>query len=130
MVSFAFRVHLSPCATGRCASAPMDTCHDRVLDGNEADVDCGGICATNVADGGHCIEATDWTAARATARRAMQRHVPTESVTASRPTSIAAARAARARSASSALRIQIAGPANVRPPCTDTICIDDYSRCQ
>ncbi len=46
-VSFAFRVHLRDCdlAPG-CAPVPVvDTCHDRVLDHGETDLDCGGSCA-------------------------------------------------------------------------------------
>ncbi|HET9987492.1 MAG TPA: hypothetical protein VFQ65_03210, partial [Kofleriaceae bacterium] len=44
-VSVAFQVHLSPCDTGTCASGvPADRCRDRVRDGDETDVDCGGGC--------------------------------------------------------------------------------------
>ena len=44
-LSFAFQVHLAPCTEGRCVSVlPSDPCHDRVRDGNETDVDCGGSC--------------------------------------------------------------------------------------
>jgi len=44
-VSAAFRLHLAPCPAGRCiAGLPADPCHDRVLDGDETDVDCGGSC--------------------------------------------------------------------------------------
>jgi hypothetical protein len=35
-----------PCDAGSCQTAPpVDRCHDRVLDANETDVDCGGPCA-------------------------------------------------------------------------------------
>jgi hypothetical protein len=45
LLSFGARFHLSPCAEGHCTSAPpADLCHDRVLDGDEADIDCGGSC--------------------------------------------------------------------------------------
>jgi hypothetical protein len=45
LLSIGFRVHLSPCADGNCAIAqPMNACFDRVLDGNETEVDCGGSC--------------------------------------------------------------------------------------
>ena len=44
MVSFGFAVHLVPCASGTCAPPPTDTCFDRVRDGDETDVDCGGSC--------------------------------------------------------------------------------------
>lgn len=44
-ISFAFGVHLSACAAGRCTTAPpASTCRDRVRDGTETDVDCGGSC--------------------------------------------------------------------------------------
>jgi hypothetical protein len=44
-LSVAFGIHLSPCATGRCSTvAPMNACRDRVRDGDETDVDCGGSC--------------------------------------------------------------------------------------
>jgi hypothetical protein len=46
LVSLGFAVHLVPCASGTCQTAPpVDRCHDRVRDGNESDVDCGGPCA-------------------------------------------------------------------------------------
>ena len=42
-LSVAFGVHLSPCASGTCAPVPpADLCFDRVRDGEETDVDCGG----------------------------------------------------------------------------------------
>jgi hypothetical protein len=45
MVSIGFGVHLSPCPSGDCAlGAVVDHCDDRVLDGDESDVDCGGSC--------------------------------------------------------------------------------------
>lgn len=44
-LSFGIGVHATPCAAGNCALAtPNDTCFDRVLDGDESDVDCGGSC--------------------------------------------------------------------------------------
>lgn len=44
-VSVAFGVHLTPCDAGRCTTAtPVNTCRDRVRDGDETDVDCGGAC--------------------------------------------------------------------------------------
>ncbi|TMQ23474.1 MAG: hypothetical protein E6J90_10500 [Deltaproteobacteria bacterium] len=44
-LSFGFTIHLSPCPSGRCTIAPpADVCHDRVRDGDETDVDCGGSC--------------------------------------------------------------------------------------
>ena len=45
MLSLAFKVHLAPCPAGRCApTAIADRCGDRVRDGDETDVDCGGSC--------------------------------------------------------------------------------------
>ncbi len=43
-VSAGFAIHLVPCAAGSCATPTADTCHDRVLDGDETDLDCGGSC--------------------------------------------------------------------------------------
>ena len=73
-LSVGFSVHLAPCDSGRCTTAtPEDTCHDRVIDGSETDVDCGGSCApcasgascsaptdcqSNGCDAGHCRAAT------------------------------------------------------------------------
>jgi hypothetical protein len=53
MLSIGFRAHLSPCE-GDCAlPAPIDRCHDRVLDQDETAIDCGGAtcgkCAANLA---------------------------------------------------------------------------------
>ena len=46
LLSFGVQVHLTPCAEGRCLTAPpTDRCHDRLLDGDETDLDCGGSCA-------------------------------------------------------------------------------------
>ncbi|MBA3394007.1 MAG: hypothetical protein H0T89_15270 [Deltaproteobacteria bacterium] len=44
-VSIGFGVHLVPCASGRCVdAAPRNACRNRVRDGAETDVDCGGTC--------------------------------------------------------------------------------------
>ena len=44
-MSFALRVHLAPCAAGTCAAgAPAEPCFDRIQDGDETGVDCGGGC--------------------------------------------------------------------------------------
>ena len=43
LLSFAVQLHLSPCASGSCA-APVASCFDRLADGDETDVDCGGSC--------------------------------------------------------------------------------------
>ncbi len=43
-LSIGFSFHLVPCAQGRCAGAVADPCDDRVRDGDETDVDCGGSC--------------------------------------------------------------------------------------
>jgi hypothetical protein len=44
-LSFGIRIHISPCPGGVCpTTAVLDRCHDRVRDGDETDVDCGGSC--------------------------------------------------------------------------------------
>jgi len=44
-LSFGIGIHLRPCASGNCQSAPPQrTCVDRILDGDETGVDCGGSC--------------------------------------------------------------------------------------
>lgn len=47
-ISVAFGIHLTPCLDSRCALAtpPTNPCRNRVKDGNETDVDCGGTCQT------------------------------------------------------------------------------------
>jgi hypothetical protein len=63
-LAIAFTAHLAPCATGNCALAtPANTCFDRVLDGDETDLDCGGSCqpcpgAARCAVAGDCQTAT------------------------------------------------------------------------
>ncbi len=43
--SIGFGFHAIPCEAGSCIStAVVDACHDRILDGDEVDVDCGGAC--------------------------------------------------------------------------------------
>jgi hypothetical protein len=45
MVSLGFAIHLIPCDSGECAkTTPADPCHDRVQDGDETGIDCGGSC--------------------------------------------------------------------------------------
>jgi hypothetical protein len=59
LLSIGFRLHLSPCDAGTgVSSAPADTCHDRVRDGDESDVDCGGTCGACPA-GASCAANTD-----------------------------------------------------------------------
>lgn len=58
MLSFGFRVHLKPCADGRCAEAAAPSCFDRVRDGDETDIDCGGSCGA-CATGRACSAASD-----------------------------------------------------------------------
>lgn len=43
-LSFWVRVHLTPCAEGRCLEAQAPTCFDRVANADEVGVDCGGPC--------------------------------------------------------------------------------------
>jgi hypothetical protein len=59
VVSLAFLVHLSPCPAGDCARGTIpDTCHDRVHDGDETGVDCGGSCLA-CAGGTACVVGPD-----------------------------------------------------------------------
>ncbi len=45
VISVGFAVHLVPCAAGKCLPAtPIDRCFDRVVDGDESGIDCGGSC--------------------------------------------------------------------------------------
>jgi hypothetical protein len=60
MMSVGFSVHLAPCDSGRCAAvAPADACSDRVIDGDESDVDCGGSCPHKCPAGGVCRSVAD-----------------------------------------------------------------------
>ncbi len=60
LLSLGFRVHLAPCVEGRCIdAAPVDQCHDRVRDGDETDVDCGGSCPLACAGGLACRAPAD-----------------------------------------------------------------------
>ena len=57
-VSLGFAVHLVPCASGSCASSPVvDPCSDRVRDGDETDIDCGGSCGACPANAACAIAA-------------------------------------------------------------------------
>jgi hypothetical protein len=56
--SLGFAAHLVPCPSGGCAAPPADTCFDRVRDGDETDIDCGGSCRP-CAGGAICNAATD-----------------------------------------------------------------------
>jgi len=74
VVSLGIGFHLAPCASGNCAlSTPANACFDRVLDGTETDIDCGGGCGacpdlarcaaptdcqTGACDGGSCRAAS------------------------------------------------------------------------
>jgi hypothetical protein len=58
-LSFGFGVHLIPCATGNCAlGTPAASCFDRVVDGDESDIDCGGSCMACPANAA-CSAASD-----------------------------------------------------------------------
>ena len=58
-LSLGIGFHLLPCAAGNCAlSTPANTCFDRVLDGTETDIDCGGECGA-CQDGARCGAPTD-----------------------------------------------------------------------
>ncbi len=46
LLSVGFKIHLAACASGRCAPAiAIDRCFDRVIDGDESGIDCGGSCS-------------------------------------------------------------------------------------
>lgn len=57
-LSAGFRVHLSPCEAGNCAITNTPSCSNRVLDGMETDLDCGGSCPPCAA-ASRCLIATD-----------------------------------------------------------------------
>ncbi len=73
-LSVGFAIHLSPCASGSCPPPQTDSCHDRILDGTETALDCGGgacqscpgnaqcavdgDCQTNVCADGTCAPET------------------------------------------------------------------------
>lgn len=58
-LSVAFGIHLTRCDAGRCATAaPANACRDRVRDGDETDVDCGGSCQPCAA-AKQCMRAED-----------------------------------------------------------------------
>lgn len=63
MVSIAFAFHLRACSAGSCTLGEPDGCFDRVRDGDETDVDCGGACQPCGALAG-CADAADcWSGA-------------------------------------------------------------------
>jgi hypothetical protein len=68
-LSFGIRFHLKPCEAGRCAtSTPPPSCSDRIRNGNETDVDCGGSCLQ--CTGGHsCMRGRDCQLGRCIAGR-------------------------------------------------------------
>jgi hypothetical protein len=58
-LSVAFGIHLTPCDDARCAlGSPVNRCRDRVKNGDETDVDCGGSCQTCAA-AKTCSQPTD-----------------------------------------------------------------------
>jgi hypothetical protein len=58
-LSFGFHVHITPCGLGTCTDEPpADTCHDRIQDGDESDIDCGGACRS-CKSGERCAGAAD-----------------------------------------------------------------------
>lgn len=98
VLSLGFRAHLRACAEGTCGPAPRTGCFDRVRDGDESGIDCGGRAA--------CAPRVRPAARRATASRtsvrtacAARRAVRTACAMVSRPMSTAALAAATARSA-------------------------------
>lgn len=59
MLSVGFGMHLAPCPTGSCVPASAATCFDRVHDGDEGGVDCGGSCALRCPGGATCTADPD-----------------------------------------------------------------------
>lgn len=60
VIAFGFRMHATACASGACVDASVaSTCFDRVRNGDETDVDCGGSCAIACAGGRACGGAED-----------------------------------------------------------------------
>jgi hypothetical protein len=58
VLSIGFAFHLRPCADGSCQEAIAPSCFDRVRNGDETDVDCGGSCGACAA-GLVCAQASD-----------------------------------------------------------------------
>jgi hypothetical protein len=59
-VSIGFGFHISPCPTGACEPATIaDACHDRIEDGDETDIDCGGSSCRACAFPASCVVASD-----------------------------------------------------------------------
>jgi len=59
-LSFGVGFHILPCDAGNCAlSTPANTCFDRVRDGDETDVDCGGPTCGACAAAARCVAPTD-----------------------------------------------------------------------
>ncbi len=57
VTSFGFKAHLTPCAEGTCQPLQA-SCFDRVLDGDEVELDCGGGCR-GCTEGATCNVAAD-----------------------------------------------------------------------
>lgn len=131
MLAFAFRVHLSPCESGRCATAPADACHDRVIDGNEIDVDCGGSCALECPDGGRCIEATDCDSGSCNGTTCEAASC-TDGVRNGFETDVDCGSTCGACEVGKQCYSDgdCGAGHSCGAPCTDTICIDEYDRCQ
>lgn len=59
-LAIGFQFHLVPCETGTCVpTAVADSCHDRVRDGDETDVDCGGTACQACGFSATCVVGTD-----------------------------------------------------------------------
>jgi hypothetical protein len=58
-LSFGVGLHLVPCADGNCAPPPAHPCSDRITDGDETDIDCGGSCALRCPGSAHCTVDAD-----------------------------------------------------------------------
>lgn len=59
-LSFGIGFHMIPCDAGNCALAtPVNACFDRVRDGDETDIDCGGPGCGACAAAARCVAPTD-----------------------------------------------------------------------
>ena len=132
MLSFAFHVHLSPCESGRCPSAIVDTCHDRVRDGYETDVDCGGLVCGRCPEAGHCVEASDCASHECGADGVCKAASCTNGVRDGFETDVDCGGTCGACAiGQQCYSDHDCGAGHTcGPPCTDTFCDDVYDRCQ
>jgi hypothetical protein len=130
-LSFAFHVHLSPCESGRCASTIVDSCHDRVRDRYETDIDCGGIACGRCPEAGHCVEASDC-ASHECDGGVCKTASCTNGVRDGFETDIdCGGNCGACLVGAQCFSDHDCGAGHTcGPPCTDSICYDQYDRCQ